>query len=76
MGKEYWTVTEVVKIFQVDERFLHDLEEEEIICAKNILRQSSSHLPILKNCDLQRFSLRRWMCLTDEAEHVRDEAAV
>jgi MerR family transcriptional regulator, heat shock protein HspR len=32
MGKEYWTVTEVVKIFHVDERFLHELEEEEIIC--------------------------------------------
>jgi len=32
MGKEFWTVTEVVEIFQIDERFLDELEEEEIIC--------------------------------------------
>jgi MerR family transcriptional regulator/heat shock protein HspR len=32
MSKEFWTVTEVVEIFQFDERFLDELEEEEIIC--------------------------------------------
>jgi MerR family transcriptional regulator/heat shock protein HspR len=32
MGKEFWTVTEVVEIFQVDERFIDELEKEEIIC--------------------------------------------
>jgi MerR family transcriptional regulator/heat shock protein HspR len=32
MGKEYWTITEVVDIFEVEERFLRDLEEEEILC--------------------------------------------
>lgn len=32
MGKEYWTVTEVVELFQVEESFLADLEEEEVIC--------------------------------------------
>ncbi len=30
--KEFWTVSEVVEIFQVDEHFLDDLEEEEIVC--------------------------------------------
>jgi MerR family transcriptional regulator/heat shock protein HspR len=32
MGKEYWTTTEVIEIFQVETRFLEDLEEEEIVC--------------------------------------------
>ena len=31
MAKEFWTVTEVVEIFQIDERFIAELEEEEII---------------------------------------------
>jgi MerR family transcriptional regulator/heat shock protein HspR len=32
MTKEYWTITEVVEIFQIDEGFLAELEEEEIVC--------------------------------------------
>jgi MerR family transcriptional regulator/heat shock protein HspR len=32
MPKEYWTLTEVLEIFQVNETFLADLEEEDIIC--------------------------------------------
>ena len=32
MTKEYWTISEVLEIFQIDERFLSDLEEEEIVC--------------------------------------------
>ena len=32
MAKEFWTVTEVVEFFQIEERFLADLEEEEVIC--------------------------------------------
>jgi len=32
MPKEYWTISEVIEIFQVEERFISDLEEEEIIC--------------------------------------------
>jgi len=30
MDKEFWTVTEVMEIFEVDEGFLSDLEEEEL----------------------------------------------
>jgi MerR family transcriptional regulator/heat shock protein HspR len=30
--KEFWTVTEVVEFFQVDEAFLKELEEEEVLC--------------------------------------------
>ena len=32
MEKKFWTYSEVVEIFQVDERFLSELEEEEVIC--------------------------------------------
>lgn len=32
MTKEFWTVTEVIEIFEMDEDFLTNLEEEEIVC--------------------------------------------
>jgi MerR family transcriptional regulator/heat shock protein HspR len=32
MNKEYWTVTEVMEIFQIDETIISYLEEEEILC--------------------------------------------
>jgi MerR family transcriptional regulator/heat shock protein HspR len=32
MTKKFWTITEVMEIFQIDEGFLAELEEEEIIC--------------------------------------------
>jgi MerR family transcriptional regulator/heat shock protein HspR len=32
MDKKYWTVTEVIEIFHIDEGFLTELEEEDIIC--------------------------------------------
>ena len=32
MDKEFWTVTEVMEIFEVDERFLQELEEEDVLC--------------------------------------------
>lgn len=32
MTEQYWTVTEVVEYFEVDEGFLSQLEEEEILC--------------------------------------------
>lgn len=32
MPKEFWTLTEVIEIFEIDEGFLSDLEEEEIVC--------------------------------------------
>ena len=32
MAKEFWSVTEVVELFHIDENFLDELEEEEIVC--------------------------------------------
>ncbi|MFO7737814.1 MAG: chaperone modulator CbpM [Desulfatiglandaceae bacterium] len=34
MSKEFWTITEVVELFEVEENFLIDLEQEEILCPK------------------------------------------
>ncbi len=31
MAKEFWTVTEVVEFFQIEESFITDLEEEDVI---------------------------------------------
>ena len=32
MTKEYWTVSEVIEIFQMDEDVISYLEEEEVVC--------------------------------------------
>ena len=32
MAKEYWTINEVIEIFQVDAVFLSNLEEQEVLC--------------------------------------------
>jgi len=32
MEREFWTIKEVIEFFEVDEQFLADLEEEELIC--------------------------------------------
>lgn len=32
MTKEFWSLEEVIEFFEVDERFLSSLEEEELIC--------------------------------------------
>lgn len=34
MGKRYWTVTEITRLFQVDEHFISQLEKEEILCSE------------------------------------------
>ncbi|MFC1867550.1 chaperone modulator CbpM [Thermodesulfobacteriota bacterium] len=43
MTKEYWTVTEVVESFQIDEDFIADLEREEIVCPTCLKDQSTKH---------------------------------
>jgi MerR family transcriptional regulator/heat shock protein HspR len=32
MSKEFWTITEVVELLEIQESFLVELEEEEVIC--------------------------------------------
>lgn len=31
-SKEFWTISEVTEFFQIEENFLAELEEEEIVC--------------------------------------------
>ncbi len=33
MSKKYWTVTEITRLFQVDEQFISQLEKEQIVCS-------------------------------------------
>jgi len=63
MGKEFWTVTEVVEIFQVDEKFLDQLEQEEIICPV-----CKEHPPakFFSSTDLEKLRLAK--ILIDEME--------
>ena len=32
MDKDFWTITEVLEIFEIKQRFLDALEEEDIVC--------------------------------------------
>jgi MerR family transcriptional regulator/heat shock protein HspR len=32
MSKEFWTITEVVEVFEIGEDVLEELEEEEVLC--------------------------------------------
>ncbi len=32
MSKQFWSVSEIVKIFNIDENFIENLEKENIIC--------------------------------------------
>ncbi|MFO7785062.1 MAG: chaperone modulator CbpM [Thermodesulfobacteriota bacterium] len=36
MAGKYWTTTEVIELFQMEIRFLNELEEEEIVCPDSL----------------------------------------
>lgn len=58
MAKEYWTTTEVIEIFQVESRFLEDLEEEEILrpnCREDLTEKRFSE------ADLERLRLAKML---------------
>ena len=44
MEKEFWTVTEAVEVFQLDEHFIIELEDEEIICPRCFQDKGAKHL--------------------------------
>jgi MerR family transcriptional regulator, heat shock protein HspR len=56
MTKEFWTITEVVEHFQITERFLSELEEEEIVCS--ICREESP-TKLFASEDLERLRLAK-----------------
>jgi len=63
MGKEYWTVTEVVEIFEVDERFLDELEQEDIVCP---VCKEDPPAKFFSSADLEKLRLAK--ILIDEME--------
>jgi MerR family transcriptional regulator/heat shock protein HspR len=54
MDKEFWTVTEVMEIFEVDEVFLSDLEEEELLCP---VCQEGSSAKVFRTEELEKLKL-------------------
>jgi MerR family transcriptional regulator, heat shock protein HspR len=56
MSKKYWTITEITRIFQVDEHFISQLENEQIICSTH-LEKSSERL--FSNDELEKLRLAK-----------------
>jgi MerR family transcriptional regulator/heat shock protein HspR len=46
MDKEFWTTTEALEFFEVEENFLFELEDEEIICPRCFQGSDTKHLSI------------------------------
>ncbi len=46
MEKEFWTMTEALDLFKVEESFLFELEAEEIICPRCFEDSDVKHLSI------------------------------
>lgn len=46
MEKEFWTVSEALEVFQVEERFIFELEDEEIICSVCFNDTGRKHLSL------------------------------
>ena len=58
MAKEFWTITEVVEIFQIDERFLAELEEEEILCP---ICRDDSQAKLFSSSELEKLRLAKML---------------
>ena len=56
MEKEFWTYSEVVEIFQMEESLLYELEEEEVICPT--CREGSS-AKVFSSGDLENLRLAK-----------------
>jgi len=54
MEKQFWTITEVMEIFEVDEEFLSDLEEEEVLCP---VRRKESPSKVFRAEELEKLKL-------------------
>lgn len=56
MRKEFWTVTEVVELFEVEESFLIDLEDEEILCPTC---QDNSTIKLFSSSELEKLRIAK-----------------
>ena len=54
--KEFWTVTEVLETFEVDEGFLYALEEEEVLCS--VIREDR-HTRVFPAIELEKLRLAK-----------------
>jgi MerR family transcriptional regulator/heat shock protein HspR len=56
MAKEFWTLSEVVAVFEIDESFVEELETEEIVCP---LCKEGSPDKLFSNQDMERVRIAR-----------------
>jgi MerR family transcriptional regulator, heat shock protein HspR len=56
MKKRLWTMTEVMEVYQVDERFMLDLEREEILWP---VRRKGSSIRLYSSRDLEALRLAK-----------------
>ena len=56
MAKKFWTIREVLEIFELEERFLSDLEDEEIICP---IRKKHSPKKLFSDAELEKLRLAK-----------------
>ena len=56
MGKEFWSVAEIVEIFNVDQDFIEDLEKEKIICRVSTEKTSEKSFSLN---DMERLRLAK-----------------
>ncbi|MFH1672949.1 MAG: chaperone modulator CbpM [Pseudomonadota bacterium] len=58
MEKRYYTVTEVLKFFQIKKEFLDDLEREEIICSTYL---EAEHTNVFELCEVEKIRVIKTM---------------
>ncbi|MGD2127620.1 MAG: chaperone modulator CbpM [Desulfobacteraceae bacterium] len=56
MTKEFWTVREVVEFFEIEERFLIELEEEEVLCP---ICRDDSPTKLFSSTELEKLRLAK-----------------
>lgn len=56
MTKEFWTIKEVIEIFEIDERLLAELEEEEILCP---MCRDDSPAKLFSSTELEKLRLAK-----------------
>jgi MerR family transcriptional regulator, heat shock protein HspR len=56
MTKELWTVKEVLEVLELDERFLSELEQEELVCP---LCREESPLKVFSSEELEKLRLAK-----------------
>ena len=56
MPKEFWTVTEVVELFEVETRFLDVLEEEDVVCP---VYRDDAQVKLFSKIDLENLRLAK-----------------